>query len=92
MNTIIKRRVLISMLFIGLVLMGVFSYKYIPMELYPNADLPVLYVSINAKMNSIWITLKNMRLFRWKELSAPSKGLKKSNRNTTREVPILRFL
>lgn len=49
MNTIIKRRVLISMLFIGLVLMGLFSKKYIPMELYPNADLPVLYVNINAQ-------------------------------------------
>ena len=33
MNTIIKRRVLISMLFIGLVMMGIFSQKYLPMEL-----------------------------------------------------------
>ena len=46
MNTIIKRRVLISMLFIGLVMMGIFSQKYLPMELYPNADLPMLSVNI----------------------------------------------
>lgn len=48
MNKLIKRRVLISMLFIGLTLMGYFSYSYLPMELYPNAELPVLNVSITA--------------------------------------------
>ncbi len=52
MNTIIKRRVLVSMLFIGLVLMGIFSYKHLPMELYPNAELPVLSVSISPKTES----------------------------------------
>ena len=49
MNTIIKRRVLISMLFIGLVMMGIFSQRYLPMELYPNADLPVLSVNVSAE-------------------------------------------
>ena len=49
MNTIIKRRVLVSMIFIGLVMMGIFSQKYLPMELYPNADLPVLSVNITSK-------------------------------------------
>jgi len=48
MNRLIKRRVLISMLFIGLTLMGYFSYSYLPMELYPNAELPVLSVNIGA--------------------------------------------
>ncbi len=48
MNKLIKRRVLISMLFIGLTLMGYFSYSYLPMELYPNAELPVLSVNIGA--------------------------------------------
>lgn len=43
---LIKRRVLISMLFIGLTLMGYFSYRYLPMELYPNAELPMLSVNI----------------------------------------------
>lgn len=36
------------MLFIGLTLMGYFSYSYLPMELYPNAELPVLDVSIGV--------------------------------------------
>ncbi|MDL2252127.1 efflux RND transporter permease subunit, partial [Odoribacter sp. OttesenSCG-928-J03] len=48
MKKLIKRRVLISMLFIGLTLMGFFSYSYLPMELYPNAELPMLNVRISA--------------------------------------------
>ena len=48
MDKLIKRRVLISMLFIGLTLMGYFSYSYLPMELYPNAELPMLSVNITT--------------------------------------------
>lgn len=48
MNKLIRRKVLISMLFIGLTLMGYFSYSYLPMELYPNAELPLLSVNITA--------------------------------------------
>lgn len=48
MNKLIKRRVLISMLFIGLTMMGYFSYSYLPMELYPNAELPMLSVNVAA--------------------------------------------
>lgn len=36
------------MLFIGLTLMGYFSYRFLPMELYPNAELPELTVNIGA--------------------------------------------
>lgn len=48
MNKLIKRKVLVSMIFIGLTLMGYFSYSYLPMELYPNAELPVLNVNIST--------------------------------------------
>lgn len=36
------------MLFIGVTLMGYFSYGYLPMELYPNTELPVLSVNISS--------------------------------------------
>lgn len=49
MNKLIKRKVLISMLFIGLTMMGVFSYRYLAMELYPDAEYPSLNVSISTK-------------------------------------------
>lgn len=49
MNKLINRKVLISMLFIGLTMMGLFSYRYLPMELYPDAEFPSLNVNISAK-------------------------------------------
>lgn len=37
------------MLFIGLTMMGLFSYRYLPMELYPDAEFPSLNVSISTR-------------------------------------------
>ncbi|HPG39055.1 MAG TPA: efflux RND transporter permease subunit [bacterium] len=45
---VIKRRVLISMLFIGFSLLGLISYKLLPVELYPNAELPFLIVQVGS--------------------------------------------
>lgn len=46
MDFILKRRILISMLFIGLSLLGYVSYKKLPVELIPNAQLPALIVQV----------------------------------------------
>lgn len=48
MNRLINRKVLISMLFIGLTMMGIVSYRYLAMELYPDAEYPSLAVSISS--------------------------------------------
>ncbi|MFT5641658.1 MAG: multidrug efflux pump subunit AcrB/ABC-type multidrug transport system ATPase subunit [Cyclobacteriaceae bacterium] len=48
MNFIIKRKVLIAMLFIGLSMLGFFSYKQLPVELIPNAQLPMLFVQVGT--------------------------------------------
>jgi len=48
MDFVIKRKVLISMLFLGLTLMGVVSYKNLSLELYPSAELPYLFVQVNS--------------------------------------------
>jgi multidrug efflux pump subunit AcrB/ABC-type multidrug transport system ATPase subunit len=37
------------MLFIALTLLGYVSYKQLPVELLPNAELPVLFVSVNSQ-------------------------------------------
>ncbi len=50
MKFIINRKVFISMLFIGLSLLGVVSYKQLAVELIPNAELPMLFVSINSRV------------------------------------------
>jgi multidrug efflux pump subunit AcrB/ABC-type multidrug transport system ATPase subunit len=49
MNFIINRKVLISMLFLGLSLLGYVSYKQLPVELMPNAELPTLFVQIVSR-------------------------------------------
>ncbi|MDD4192738.1 MAG: efflux RND transporter permease subunit, partial [Mangrovibacterium sp.] len=48
MKFIIDRKTLISMLFIGMTLLGYVSYQQLRMELLPNADLPFLYVQAGA--------------------------------------------
>jgi multidrug efflux pump subunit AcrB/ABC-type multidrug transport system ATPase subunit len=46
MDFLLNKRVTISMLFIALTLLGYVSYKQLPVELYPNAEAPILYVSV----------------------------------------------
>ncbi|MFA8435796.1 MAG: efflux RND transporter permease subunit [Marinifilaceae bacterium] len=48
MNFIIKRKVLIAMLFTGLSMLGYFSYKQLPVELIPNAQYPMLFVNVGT--------------------------------------------
>ena len=48
MNFILNRRITICMLFIAFTLLGYVSYKQLPVELLPNAELPVLYVGVGS--------------------------------------------
>ena len=48
MDFIIKRKILISMLFLGLSMLGYVSWKNLSMELIPNAELPILYVQVSC--------------------------------------------
>jgi multidrug efflux pump subunit AcrB/ABC-type multidrug transport system ATPase subunit len=51
LKTIIRRKVLISMLFIGFTVMGYISYTKLPVELFPNVELPVLIVHVKPATN-----------------------------------------
>jgi len=50
MDFIIKRKTLISMLFIGLTLLGYISYQRLKVELYPNSQLPTLIVQVTSML------------------------------------------
>ncbi len=50
MKFIIKRKVLIGMLFIGITLLGYVSYKRLPIELFPNSQLPTLIVQVSSTL------------------------------------------
>jgi len=45
---LLKRKTFISMLFIGLCLLGIISYRQLPVELFPQAELPFLIVQVNS--------------------------------------------
>jgi multidrug efflux pump subunit AcrB/ABC-type multidrug transport system ATPase subunit len=51
MKFIINRKVLISMLFIATTLLGYISYQQLKMEMFPNAELPMLYVQVNSSID-----------------------------------------
>ncbi len=57
MDFILKRRTLISMLFLGLTMLGYISYKKLSVELFPNAQLPTLivYVATPLEMDPSYI-------------------------------------
>ena len=48
-NFIIRRKTLISMLFIGLVMLGVISQRRLPVELIPDIELPYLFVMVRSR-------------------------------------------
>lgn len=50
MEFIIRRKVLISMLFIGITLLGYVSYKKLAVEMLPNAELPFLIVQVGSQL------------------------------------------
>jgi len=48
MRELINRKVLVSMLFVALSMLGVISYKQLSFELTPNTELPLLFVQVQA--------------------------------------------
>ena len=47
---LIQRKVLISMLFIAATLLGFISWKHLKMEIFPNAELPMLYIQVSSRI------------------------------------------
>jgi len=45
---VIERKTFVSMVFIGLTMLGYISYKNLPLELYPSVDLPVMIVRVDS--------------------------------------------
>ena len=46
MAALIRRRVAVSMLFVGLTLLGIVSYRQLPWELLPSVDFPFLVIEV----------------------------------------------
>ena len=52
MDFILKRRILISMLFLGLSMLGFISYKKLSLELIPNFQLPGMVVQVGTMIET----------------------------------------
>ncbi|MDL2255309.1 efflux RND transporter permease subunit [Parabacteroides sp. OttesenSCG-928-G06] len=52
MNFVLHRRITICMLFIALTVLGYVSYKQLPVELLPNAELPMLFVQVSSQQDN----------------------------------------
>ena len=48
MKILLHRKVTICMVFIGLTMLGYISYRELPVELLPNAELPMLFVQVGS--------------------------------------------
>ncbi len=59
MKRLIQRQILISVIFIALSMMGYFSYRHLPMELYPDAEYPTLNVSISLTNEAEPLYIRN---------------------------------
>ena len=46
MHFMIKRKIFITMLFTAMTMLGVFSYRQLPVELFPNTQIPYLFVQV----------------------------------------------
>ena len=45
---LLHRKITICMIFIGITMLGYLSYRQLPVELLPNAELPMLFVQIGS--------------------------------------------
>ena len=48
---LIQRKLLITMLFVGASMLGYISWKQLKMEIFPNAELPMLYIQVNSRID-----------------------------------------
>lgn len=50
MQHIVNRKVLVSMIFLSLTMLGYISYKQLKVELFPGAELPYVVVQVNSRI------------------------------------------
>src|SRR5512133_317114 len=77
MNFIIKRKVLIAMLFAGVTLLGVFSYRQLPVELFPNTQIPYLFVQVGSAIEMDPAYIENQAIIPIEGAISTLKGIEK---------------
>jgi multidrug efflux pump subunit AcrB/ABC-type multidrug transport system ATPase subunit len=83
MNFILKRRILISMLFLGLTMLGYVSYKKLSIELFPNAQLPALIVQVVTPLEVDPSYIENQAIIPIEGAIGTLEGIEKIESNIT---------
>src|SRR5512133_3749401 len=83
MNFVIKRRVLISMFFLGMTLLGYVSYRRLPVELFPNAQLPALIVQVGTPLEVDPSYIENQAIIPIEGAIGTLEGIEKIESNIT---------
>ncbi|MCX6321538.1 MAG: efflux RND transporter permease subunit [Bacteroidia bacterium] len=83
MNFIIKRKVLICMVFIGLTMLGYISYKRLPIELFPNSQLPTLIVQVSTPLELDPNYIENQAIIPLEGAIGTLEGIEKIESNIT---------
>ncbi len=91
MDFIIRRKVLISMLFTGLTLLGYVSYRQLPVELYPSPELPYLIVRVISPTEVDPVYMENAAVIPLEEVVSTLEGIEEvrsdlNSRNATIRV------
>jgi multidrug efflux pump subunit AcrB/ABC-type multidrug transport system ATPase subunit len=83
MDFILKRRILISMLFLGLTMLGYVSYKKLSVELFPNAQLPTLIVQVGTPLEMDPSYIENQAIIPIEGAIGTLEGIEKIESNIT---------
>ena len=83
MDFIIKRRILIIMLFTGLSMLGYVSYNRLSLELFPNADLPALIVQVGTPLEMDPAYIENQAIIPIEGAIGTLEGIEKIESNIT---------
>jgi multidrug efflux pump subunit AcrB/ABC-type multidrug transport system ATPase subunit len=91
MKFIINRKIFISMLFLGLTMLGFISYKRLEVELMPNAELPMLFVQIRSRIEVDPSYMENQAVIPIEGAISTMEGIENmesyiSNRSTSIQV------
>ena len=81
MDFVIKRRILIIMLFTGLTMLGYVSYNKLSVELFPNAELPALIVQVGTPLEMDPAYIENQAIIPIEGAVGTLEGIEKIESN-----------
>ena len=88
LKTIIRRKVLVSMLFIGITFMGYISYTKLSVELFPNVELPVLIVLVKSPTDVDPKYMERQAIIPLESAISTLEGVKEISANADTRPPV----